>query len=110
LVGRSNSQNDRLTLKIAHKGDIWLHTQKIHGSHVIIRCAGEEVDEQTLLEAASLAALHSQANAGGKVSVDYTRVKFVKKPQGSLPGMVVYTDYCTVVAEADEKLAEKLKK
>lgn len=110
LVGRSNSQNDRLTLKIAHKGDIWLHTQKIHGSHVIIRCAGAEVDEQTLLEAASLAALHSQASEGGKVSVDYTRVKFVKKPQGSLPGMVVYTDYCTVVAEADEALAERLKK
>ena len=92
LVGRSNTQNDRLTLKTAHKGDIWLHTQKIHGSHVIIRCAGENVDDATLAEAASLAALHSQANRGGKVSVDYTRVKFVKKPQGSLPGMVIYTD------------------
>ena len=110
LVGRSNSQNDRLTLKTAHKGDIWLHTQKIHGSHVIIRCAGENVDEATLAEAASLAALHSQASGGGKVSVDYTRVKFVKKPQGSLPGMVIYTDYSTVLAEADEALAESLKK
>ena len=110
LVGRSNTQNDRLTLKIAHKGDIWLHTQKIHGSHVIIRCAGEDVDEASLAEAASLAALHSQANAGGKVSVDYTRVKFVKKPQGSLPGMVIYTDYNTMIAEADEALAEKLKR
>ena len=110
LVGRSNTQNDRLTLKIAHKGDIWLHTQKIHGSHVIIRCAGEDVDEATLAEAAGLAALHSQANAGGKVSVDYTRVKFVKKPQGSLPGMVIYTDYNTLIAEANEALAEKLKK
>ena len=110
LVGRSNTQNDRLTLKIAHKGDMWLHTQKIHGSHVIIRCAGEDVDEATLAEAASLAALHSQASEGGKVSVDYTRVKFVKKPQGSLPGMVIYTDYSTIIAEADEALAEKLKK
>ncbi|MBE7016830.1 MAG: fibronectin/fibrinogen-binding protein [Ruminococcaceae bacterium] len=110
LVGRSNTQNDRLTLKLAHKGDIWLHTQKIHGSHVVIRCAGEEVDDATLAEAASLAALHSQASAGGKVSVDYTRVKFVKKPQGSLPGMVVYTDYNTLIAEADEALAEKLKR
>ncbi len=110
LVGRSNTQNDRLTLKIAHKGDIWLHTQKIHGSHVIIRCAGESVDDATLGEAASLAALHSQANAGGKVGVDYTRVKFVKKPQGSLPGMVIYTDYSTIIAEADEGLAERLKK
>ena len=110
LVGRSNTQNDRLTLKIAHKGDIWLHTQKIHGSHVIIRCAGEDVDDATLTEAASLAALQSQASEGGKVSVDYTRVKFVKKPQGSLPGMVIYTDYSTIIAEADEALAEKLKK
>lgn len=110
LVGRSNTQNDRLTMKTAHKGDIWLHTQKIHGSHVIIRCAGEEVDETTLAEAASLAALHSQANGGGKVSVDYTRVKFVKKPQGSMPGMVIYTDYSTVLAEADEALAERLKR
>lgn len=110
LVGRSNTQNDRLTLKIAHKGDMWLHTQKIHGSHVIIRCAGEDVDKVTLAEAASLAALHSQASEGGKVSVDYTRVKFVKKPQGSLPGMVIYTDYNTMIAEADEALAEKLKR
>ena len=109
LVGRSNTQNDRLTLKTAHKGDIWLHTQKIHGSHVIIRCAGENVDDATIAEAASLAALHSQANGGGKVSVDSTRVKFVKKPQGSLPGMVIYTDYSTVLAEADETLAERLK-
>ncbi len=110
LVGRSNTQNDRLTTKIAHKGDIWLHTQKIHGSHVIIRCQGEDPDDLTLAQAASLAALHSQAGTGGKVPVDYTRVKFVKKPSGSLPGMVIYTDYSTVLAEADEALAEKLKK
>ena len=109
LVGRSNVQNDRLTLKTAHKGDIWLHTQKIHGSHVIIRCAGAEVGEETLTEAASLAALHSQAGGGGKVPVDYTRVKNVKKPAGALPGMVVYTDYATVAAEADEALAERLR-
>ena len=109
LVGRSNVQNDRLTLKTAHKGDLWLHTQKIHGSHVIVRCAGAEVGAQTLAEAASLAALHSQASAGGKVPVDYTRVKFVKKPAGALPGMVVYTDYSTIAAEADEGLADKLK-
>lgn len=110
LVGRSNTQNDRLTTKIAHKGDIWLHTQKIHGSHVIIRCEGETPDETSLAQAASLAALHSQASAGGKVPVDYTRVKFVKKPSGSLPGMVIYTDYSTILAEADETLAEKLRK
>ena len=109
LVGRSNLQNDMLTTKTARKGDMWLHVQKLHGSHVIIRCEGAEPDEQTLREAASLAALHSQASNGGKVPVDYTRVKYVKKPAGALPGMVVYTDYATLAAEADEALAEKLK-
>ena len=109
LVGRSNVQNDKLTTKSAHKGDLWLHTQKIHGSHVIIRCEGAEVDDRTLREAASLAVLFSQAAEGGKVPVDYTRVKYVKKPAGALPGMVVYTDYSTVIAEADPALREKLK-
>ena len=109
LVGRSNSQNDRLTTKIAQRSDVWLHTQKIHGSHVIIRCMGEEPDEGTIVQAASLAALHSQAGTGGKVPVDYTRVKFVKKPAGALPGMVVYTDYSTILAEADEALEKRLR-
>ena len=109
LVGRSNLQNDVLTTKTARKGDIWLHVQKIHGSHVIISCDGRQPGEQTLHEAASLAVLHSQASAGGKIPVDYTRVKYVKKPSGALPGMVVYTDYATMIAEADEALAEKLK-
>ncbi|MGN1002344.1 MAG: NFACT family protein [Oscillospiraceae bacterium] len=109
LVGRSNTQNDTLTLKTARKGDVWLHTQKVHGSHVIIRCDGAQPDETTLLEAASLAAYHSQASHGGKVPVDYTMVRFVKKPAGALPGMVVYTDYSTILAEADEALADKLK-
>ena len=108
LVGRNNAQNDALTLRSAHKGDLWFHTQKIHGSHVILRCAGETPDEDSLREAASLAALHSQAAAGGRVPVDYTRVKLVKKPAGARPGMVVYTGQTTLAAEADEALAEKL--
>ena len=109
LVGRSNLQNDLLTTKTARKGDIWLHVQKVHGSHVILCCDGAEPDGQSLLEAAGLAAYHSQAAGGGKIPVDYTRVKYVKKPAGALPGRVIYTDYATVVAEADEALAEKLK-
>lgn len=109
LVGRGNAQNDYLTLKFAHKGDLWFHTQKIHGSHVILRCAGETPDTQSVREAATLAATHSQASGGGKVPVDYTRVKFVKKPAGALPGMVVYTGQTTVIAEADETLEEQLK-
>ena len=109
LVGRSNLQNDRLTTKAARKGDLWLHVQKLHGSHVILCCDGEEPDASTIREAASLAAYHSQAAEGGKVPVDYTRVKYVKKPAGALPGRVLYTDYSTVIAEADEALIQKLK-
>ncbi|MCD8239901.1 MAG: NFACT RNA binding domain-containing protein, partial [Oscillospiraceae bacterium] len=109
VVGRSNRQNDQLTGKIAHKGDLWFHTQKIHGSHVILRCAGADPDAQSIREAAALAATHSQAASGGKVAVDYTRVKLVKKPAGELPGMVIYSGQTTVIAEADAALAERLK-
>jgi len=99
LVGRSNLQNDRL-VKEAHRDDLWFHVLKIHGSHVILCCAGEEPGEADIPFAASLAARHSQAAEGGKVPVDYTRVRYVKKPAGALPGMVTYTNQTTVIAEA----------
>ena len=108
LVGRSNRQNDRLTTKDADKRDLWLHTQKIHGSHVILCTGGAEPDEQSLLEAASLAAYFSQAQSSAKVPVDYTPVKFVKKPAGARPGMVVYTTYQTLLADPDESLVKRL--
>ncbi len=108
LVGRNNRQNDRLTTKDAGKRDIWLHTQKIHGSHVILCTGGTEPDEQSLMEAASLAAYFSQAQSSTKVPVDYTPVKFVKKPAGAKPGMVVYTTYQTMLADPDEELVKRL--
>lgn len=108
LVGRNNRQNDRLTTKDADKRDIWLHTQKIHGSHVILCTDGTEPDEQSLMEAASLAAYFSQAQGSAKVPVDYTPVKFVKKPAGAKPGMVVYTTYQTMLADPDEELVKRL--
>lgn len=108
LVGRNNRQNDRLTTKDADKRDIWLHTQKIHGSHVILCTDGTEPDEQSLMEAASLAAYFSQAQGSTKVPVDYTPVKFVKKPAGAKPGMVVYTTYQTMLADPDEELVKHL--
>ena len=108
LVGRSNRQNDRLTTKDADKRDVWLHTQKIHGSHVILCTGGAEPDEQSLMEAASLAAYFSQAQGSTKVPVDYTPVKFVKKPAGAKPGMVVYTTYQTMLADPDESLVKRL--
>ncbi len=96
LVGRNNRQNDRLTLRQADKNDIWLHTKDIPGSHTIIITAGKEPDEQTLTYAASLAAGHSKARDAGKVPVDYTKVKYVSKPQGAKPGMVIYVNQHTL--------------
>lgn len=110
LVGRSNTQNDELTLKTARRSDVWLHTQKIHGSHVIIRAEDTVPDDETLYEAACLAAYYSQARDGGKVPVDYCLAKFVKKPRGSMPGMVIYTDYKTIAADSSAQIIEKLKK
>ena len=108
-VGRNNLQNDRLTTKQAGKWDYWFHTQKLHGAHVILWTDGQKPDEQSLHEAACLAAWFSQGSQGKKIPVDYTPVKFVKKPAGARPGMVVYTTYQTAYVDPDPKLAEKLK-
>lgn len=110
LAGRSNAQNDELTLKLARRTDYWLHTQRVHGSHVIIRCEGEEPPPRTLEQAAGIAAYYSQARGAGKVQVDYTMVRNVRKPSGALPGKVIYTDHKTLLAESDGALAERLKR
>ena len=108
-VGKNNTQNDLLTCKQAFKSDIWFHTQKIHGSHVILWTEGKPPDAQSLNEAACLAAWFSQGRDGGKVPVDYTPVKFVKKPAGARPGMVVYTTYETAWVAPDGELAKRLR-
>ena len=108
LVGRSNLQNDELTTKTARRTDYWLHTQKLHGSHVIIRCDGQEPPERTVMQAASLAVYYSQGRDSGRTAVDITMIKNVRKPSGALPGRVIYTDYRTVTAESSAELAEKL--
>ena len=108
LVGRSNRQNDQLTGKLAGPRDVWLHTQKIHGSHVILCTDGAEPDAKSLEEAAVLAAYYSQGREGGKVPVDYTPVRYVKKPSGAKPGMVVYTTYQTMYVSPDGELVKKL--
>lgn len=110
LVGRSNTQNDELTTRLARRTDYWLHTKSVHGSHVILRCDGLEPPQASLLQAASLAVYYSQARAAGKTAVDCTMVRNVRKPSGALPGKVIYTNYTTLIAEADEALADRLKK
>ena len=109
FVGRSNRQNDELTTKLAAKTDVWLHVQKIPGSHVIIETNGRTPPDQTVTEAMQLAAYYSQARGGQNVPVDYTPVKFVKKPAGAKPGMVIYTTYQTAVVTPDAALCERLK-
>lgn len=102
LVGRNNAQNDILTLKRADKRDVWFHAQKLHGSHVILCTLGAEPDERSIREAALLAAYYSQARDSANVPVDYTSVKFVKKPAGARPGMVVYETYRTLYVTPEE--------
>lgn len=110
LVGRNNKQNDKLTLKTAEKTDIWLHTKDIPGSHVIICTEGNEVSDETITEAAILAAYHSKGKSSAQVPVDYVEVRFVKKPAGSKPGMVIFTNNRTLYVKPDEEIVEKLKK
>ena len=110
LVGRSNLQNDELSTKLGRRTDLWLHTQKIHGSHVLIRCEGEQPGERCIEEAATIAAYYSQGRGAGKIPVDYTMLKNVRKPSGSLPGKVIYTEYKTILVESDEELVKRLKK
>ncbi|RDU38514.1 hypothetical protein DRW41_02835 [Neobacillus piezotolerans] len=108
LVGKNNKQNDYLTGKLAGRDEIWLHTKDIPGSHVVIR--SKEPFEETLREAAMLAAYFSKARNSGSVPVDYTRVRHVKKPNGSKPGFVIYDNQKTVYVTPDEETVLSLKK
>ena len=112
-VGRNNRQNDELTFRLARKDDIWLHAQKVHGSHVIISCGGTKPPDDTVTQAAQLAAYYSEHSGGQNLPVDVTLVKQVKKVPGAKPGMVIYHTYNTVIVNpykdivVDELNAEK---
>ena len=110
LVGRNNRQNDQLTLKDADFRDLWFHTQKIHGSHVILRTDGQEPAQNDITEAAMLAAYYSQARESGNIPVDYTAVKNVKKPAGARPGMVIYSTCKTVYVTPEEAFIRNLQR
>jgi len=96
-VGRNNRQNDELTFRLARKDDIWCHASKVHGSHVIISCGGQKPPDDTITQAAQLAACYAETGGGQNVPVDVTAVKQVKKLPGAKPGMVIYHTYQTVV-------------
>ena len=95
-VGRNNRQNEELTFKLARKDDIWLHAQKVHGSHVIISCGGTKPPDDTITQAAQLAAYYAETKGGQNLPVDVTPVKQVKKIPAGKPGMVIYHTYRTV--------------
>lgn len=96
LVGKNNKQNDYLTTKLASPNDIWFHTKDIHGSHVILKNPSENISNDTLIKCAKLAAYYSKGRLSSNVPVDYCFVKYVKKPNGSKPGMVIYTNNKTL--------------
>lgn len=110
LVGRNNRQNDTLTLKTASKQDLWLHVQNITGSHVIVESFGGEIPQGTIEEAALIAAYNSSARGSSLVPVDYTLVKYVKKPAGAKPGMVIFTNNKTLYVTPDDDIVNSLKK
>ena len=97
-VGRNNRQNDELTFKSARKDDIWCHASKVHGSHVIISCGGTTPPDDTITQAAQLAAYYAETGGGQNIPVDVTTVKQVKKVPSGKPGMVIYHTYRTVIA------------
>lgn len=108
LVGRNNMQNDKLSLKTASKADMWLHTQKIPGSHVIIVSDNKEISDDAIVEAAEIAAYHSKARDAKLVPVDYTYVKHLKKPQGAPPGKVIYHVYYSVNVTPNKEKINKM--
>ena len=97
-VGRNNRQNEELTFKSARKDDLWLHASKVHGSHVVIACAGVTPPDDTITQAAQLAAYYAETGSGQNIAVDVTPVKQVKKIPNGKPGMVIYHSYKTVIA------------
>lgn len=109
LCGRNNKQNDKLTLKTARNYDLWLHTQKLAGSHVIVVADGNEIPNRTIEEAAIIAAYHSKGRDSSQVPVDYTQVKNVRKPNGAKPGMVIFDHHSTAYVMPDAALVEALR-
>ncbi|WP_347860642.1 NFACT RNA binding domain-containing protein [Salimicrobium sp. PL1-032A] len=107
-VGRNNLQNEYVSNRLAHKEDVWLHAKDIPGSHVVVK--SNDPSEDTLYEAAQLAAYYSKFQASSSVPVDYTKIKHVKKPSGAKPGFVTYDHQKTLFVTPEEKMVKQLKR
>jgi predicted ribosome quality control (RQC) complex YloA/Tae2 family protein len=108
LVGRNNRQNDYVTFRLGRSEDMWLHVKDIPGSHVIIKSQGKPIPKRTLEEAALLAAYYSKARTGQNVPVDYTFRKYVRKPKGAKPGMVIYDHHNTLFVSPQLEIIKPL--
>lgn len=106
-VGKNNTQNDELTLKKARNNHIWLHAKDIPGSHVIVEDANPS--DETLIEAATIAAFYSKYQQSANVPVDYVEVKYVKKPNGAKPGFVIYTNQTTLFVTPRKEFVDSLR-
>lgn len=109
FVGRNNRQNDQLSLKTARRDDLWLHVQKFHGTHVIIACAGIQPPDETITEAAELAAYYSEAREGQNVPVDVTPVRCLRKPNGAKPAWSCMTATARCSSPPDAALPARLR-
>ena len=96
LVGKNNKQNDYLSTKVLKSHDIWFHTKDIHGSHGILLTNNSSPSIDIIIKCAQIVAYYSKARLSSNVPVDYTLGKYVKKPSGSKPGFVIYTNNSTV--------------
>ena len=106
-VGKNNAQNNYVTFKLAKSNDLWLHTQKIHSSHVlIVNDKGTEIPLEAIIKAAEICAFYSQANCGTKIPVDYTLKSNVKKPPKAPLGFVIYPTYQTILVNPNRRVAE----
>lgn len=107
LVGKNNLQNDQLSLKTAKKTDYWLHAKNIPGSHVIIK--SDQPSDETITEAAELAAYFSKYRHSAQVPVDLVQVKHLRKPNGAKPGYVIYENQKTIIVTPEEEKINKMK-
>jgi len=108
-AGKNNRQNEQLTLKDSNKNDLWFHIRNAAGSHVVIKTEGREVTDTAIVEAATIAAHYSKRSKDTKADIDYTFIKYVKKPNGAKPGMVIYDNFKGITVEPDGELIEKLR-
>ena len=102
-VGKNNKQNDYITTKLGKNDDLWFHTKDIRGSHCLLKCNGQKVKDNTIVACAEIAAYYSKAKLSSNVPVDYCYIKNVKKPSGSKPGMVIFTNNQTINVNPKER-------